>query len=87
MDLTLLETPRGIRGYKLLSSTGGDFSQWRVAGSTPLHHLSRHRADVEPDLEGEDAPDYVRGPYNEGGWWFERVGSHLVCTCVNSDPH
>ncbi|KAJ6608888.1 putative beta-galactosidase, partial [Mycena sp. CBHHK59/15] len=53
------KTPRGIRGYKLLSTS--DFTEWRVAGN----------------LGGENAPDYVRGPYNEGGWWFERVGAHL----------
>ncbi|KAJ7075303.1 glycoside hydrolase family 35 protein [Mycena belliarum] len=38
-----------------------DFTEWRVAGN----------------IGGENAPDYVRGPYNEGGWWFERVGAHL----------
>ncbi|KAJ7469612.1 glycoside hydrolase family 35 protein [Mycena latifolia] len=53
------KTPRGIRGYKLLSDS--DFTEWRVAGN----------------IGGENAPDYVRGPYNEGGWWFERVGAHL----------
>ncbi|KAJ7176384.1 glycoside hydrolase family 35 protein [Mycena crocata] len=53
------KTPRGIRGYKLLSDT--DFTEWRVAGN----------------VGGENAPDSVRGPYNEGGWWFERVGAHL----------
>jgi len=39
------------------------------------------------DLGGEHAPDYVRGPYNEGGWWFERTGAHLVCARLDSDPH
>ncbi|KAJ7128392.1 galactose-binding domain-like protein [Mycena epipterygia] len=30
------------------------------------------------DIGGENAPDSVRGPYNEGGWWFERTkGAHL----------
>ncbi|KAJ7209078.1 putative beta-galactosidase [Mycena haematopus] len=53
------KTPRGIRGYKLLSET--DFTEWRLAGN----------------IGGENAPDDVRGPYNEGGWWFERVGAHL----------
>lgn len=33
------------------------------------------------DFGGEYAPDYVRGPYNEGGWWFERAGAHLVGPC------
>lgn len=32
-------------------------------------------ADVPLDVGGENAPDHVRGPYNEGGWWFERVGA------------
>jgi len=36
------------------------------------------------DLGGERAPDYVRGPYNEGGWWFERAGAHLVRAVVNA---
>ncbi|KAF5379413.1 hypothetical protein D9615_006539 [Tricholomella constricta] len=53
--------PRGIRGYKLLSADGKDFTQWKVAGN----------------IGGESAPDKVRGPYNEGGWWFERAGAHL----------
>ncbi|KAJ7196639.1 glycoside hydrolase family 35 protein [Mycena pura] len=53
--------PRGIRGYKLLSADGNDFTEWRLAGN----------------IGGENAPDFVRGPYNEGGWWFERVGAHL----------
>ncbi|KAF9016420.1 hypothetical protein BDZ89DRAFT_1045808 [Hymenopellis radicata] len=56
------KTPRGIRGYTLLSEDGSlDFDVWKVAGN----------------VGGEHAPDYVRGPYNEGGWWFERVGAHL----------
>jgi len=46
MGLILLQTPRGIRGYKLISSTGGDFSHWRVAGSESFHHLFRYRTDV-----------------------------------------
>ncbi|KAK7031085.1 hypothetical protein VNI00_013689 [Paramarasmius palmivorus] len=56
------KTPRGIRGYKLLSEDGTlDFTEWKVAGN----------------IGGENAPDKVRGPYNEGGLWFERVGAHL----------
>ncbi|KAG6832764.1 hypothetical protein H0H87_000417 [Tephrocybe sp. NHM501043] len=55
------KTPRGIRGYILLSADGKDFTEWRLAGN----------------VGGENAPDAVRGPYNEGGWWFERVGAHL----------
>ncbi|KAG8863703.1 hypothetical protein FRC20_010540 [Serendipita sp. 405] len=26
---------------------------------------------------GEYAPDDVRGQYNEGGWYYERIGAHL----------
>ncbi|KAJ8075272.1 hypothetical protein PM082_019608 [Marasmius tenuissimus] len=56
------KTPRGIRGYKLLSSDDSlDFTEWKVAGN----------------IGQENAPDTVRGPYNEGGWWFEREGAHL----------
>ncbi|KAJ8074302.1 hypothetical protein PM082_012613 [Marasmius tenuissimus] len=56
------KTPRGIRGYKLLSSDGSlDFTEWKVAGN----------------IGQENAPDKVRGPYNEGGWWFEREGTSL----------
>jgi hypothetical protein len=55
------KTPRGIRGYKLVSPSGQDFTTWKVAGN----------------VGGENAPDTVRGPYNEGGWWYERVGAHL----------
>ncbi|KAG6916269.1 hypothetical protein DXG01_007613 [Tephrocybe rancida] len=55
------KTPRGIRGYTLLSTDGSDFTEWRLAGN----------------IGGEHGPDAVRGPYNEGGWWFERVGAHL----------
>ncbi|KAF7422991.1 hypothetical protein PC9H_011155 [Pleurotus ostreatus] len=55
------KTPRGIRGYRLLGDNGIDFDTWKVAGN----------------FGGENAPDAVRGPYNEGGWWFERAGAHL----------
>ncbi|KAG7096341.1 hypothetical protein E1B28_003785 [Marasmius oreades] len=55
------KTPRGIRGYKLLSADNKDFTEWKVAGN----------------IGGENAPDRIRGPYNEGGWWFEREGAHL----------
>ncbi|TDL26312.1 hypothetical protein BD410DRAFT_578199 [Rickenella mellea] len=40
---------------------GGDFTTWKIAGN----------------LGGESWPDKVRGPMNEGGLWFERVGAHL----------
>ncbi|KAJ7898549.1 glycoside hydrolase family 35 protein [Mycena olivaceomarginata] len=66
--------PRGIRGYQLLSDS--DFTEWRIAGSeSSFCELSE--ADHRADIGGENAPDAVRGPYNEGGWWFERVGAHL----------
>ncbi|THU81100.1 glycoside hydrolase family 35 protein [Dendrothele bispora CBS 962.96] len=55
------KNPRGIRGYTLLSDDGNDFTEWRVSGN----------------VGGENAPDKLRGPYNEGGWWFERIGAHL----------
>ncbi|KAF9258036.1 glycoside hydrolase family 35 protein [Marasmius fiardii PR-910] len=56
------KTPRGIRGYKLLTADNTtDFTEWKVAGN----------------IGGENAPDRIRGPYNEGGWWFEREGAHL----------
>lgn len=41
---------------------GGDFTSWKVTGN----------------YRGEDAPDHVRGPMNEGGLWFEREGMCLV---------
>ncbi|CCA67250.1 probable beta-galactosidase [Serendipita indica DSM 11827] len=53
--------PRGIRGYKLLSTNGTDFYKWTVVGN----------------VGGANAPDDVRGPYNEGGWYYERIGAHL----------
>ncbi|TDL19485.1 glycoside hydrolase family 35 protein [Rickenella mellea] len=40
---------------------GGDFSSWKIQGN----------------LGGESWVDEVRGPLNEGGLWFERVGAHL----------
>lgn len=36
------------------------------------------------DIGGENAPDSVRGPYNEGGWWFERVGTFLTVSMFPS---
>ncbi|KIP05238.1 glycoside hydrolase family 35 protein [Phlebiopsis gigantea 11061_1 CR5-6] len=40
---------------------GGDFGFWRIQGN----------------LGGEDFPDKVRGPLNEGGLFVEREGAHL----------
>lgn len=70
------KTPRGIRGYALHSADGSlDFDVWKVAGSE-FYGLLYLYGGSNPlqDVGGEHAPDYVRGPYNEGGWWFERVG-------------
>ncbi|KAG8777856.1 hypothetical protein FRC15_011091 [Serendipita sp. 397] len=53
--------PRGVVGYKLLSTNGNDFTKWTVSGN----------------VGGEYAPDDVRGQYNEGGWYYERIGAHL----------
>ncbi|CAG8667854.1 12887_t:CDS:10, partial [Acaulospora colombiana] len=55
------QKPRGIRGYKLLSDNGNDFTKWTVAGN----------------YGRENPPDTVRGHLNEGGWYYERVGAHL----------
>ncbi|KAI0027626.1 glycoside hydrolase superfamily [Vararia minispora EC-137] len=38
-----------------------DFETWKIQGN----------------LGGEDFPDKVRGPLNEGGLWVERIGAHL----------
>ncbi|KAI0343743.1 putative beta-galactosidase [Trametopsis cervina] len=54
-------TPRGIRGYKLIDSGSADFLTWKIQGN----------------LGGEDFPDKVRGPLNEGGLFVERIGAHL----------
>ncbi|KAI0783038.1 glycoside hydrolase superfamily [Abortiporus biennis] len=40
---------------------GGDFDHWKIQGN----------------LGGEDFPDKVRGPLNEGGLFVERQGGHL----------
>ncbi|GJE91462.1 glycoside hydrolase family 35 protein [Phanerochaete sordida] len=40
---------------------GGDFDYWKIQGN----------------LGGEDFPDKVRGPLNEGGLFVEREGAHL----------
>ncbi|KAI0688987.1 glycoside hydrolase family 35 protein [Cytidiella melzeri] len=57
------KTPRGVRGYALLSTgnTAVDFTHWKIQGN----------------LGGEDFPDKVRGPLNEGGLFVERQGAHL----------
>ena len=54
-----MQSPRGVRGYELLGSGDIDFDYWKVQGN----------------FGGEDAPDNVRGPLNEGGLFVERQGS------------
>lgn len=60
-------TPRGIWNATLLGpDSGGEgggysFSEWKIAGTAG----------------GEANIDPVRGPYNEGGLYAERVGAHL----------
>jgi beta-galactosidase GanA len=54
--------PRGILGATLMSdSSSVNFSQWRVTGTAG----------------GETNLDPMRGPYNEGGLYAERMGWHL----------
>ncbi|KAH7022014.1 family 35 glycosyl hydrolase [Ilyonectria destructans] len=54
--------PRGITNATLVGS-GSDYSftEWRIAGNAGL----------------EDNIDPMRGPFNEGGLYAERVGMHL----------
>lgn len=55
---------RGIFNATLLGPDGGagySFSEWQIAGTAG----------------GESNIDPVRGPYNEGGLYAERVGAHL----------
>ncbi|KAH7137451.1 family 35 glycosyl hydrolase [Dactylonectria estremocensis] len=54
--------PRGITNATLVGS-GSDyeFTEWRIAGNAGL----------------EDNIDPMRGPFNEGGLYAERVGMHL----------
>ncbi|CAL1711293.1 unnamed protein product [Somion occarium] len=47
---------------------GGDFTVWKLQGN----------------LGGEDYPDKVRGPLNEGGLFVERQGAHLPGFSTNS---
>ncbi|KAF8320898.1 glycoside hydrolase family 35 protein [Clavulina sp. PMI_390] len=49
------------RGVRGYTLNGTDFTTWKVAGN----------------YLGENFPDKVRGPLNEGGLWAERVGAHL----------
>lgn len=54
-------TPRGIWNATLLGPGDATFSDWKIAGTAG----------------GESNIDPVRGPYNEGGLYAERVGAHL----------
>ncbi|KAF3761817.1 family 35 glycoside hydrolase [Cryphonectria parasitica EP155] len=56
-------TARGIYNATLLGGAAGPyaFTDWKIAGTAG----------------GESNLDPVRGPYNEGGLWAERVGTHL----------
>lgn len=56
-------TIRGIQNINLVNSTSDGFSLWKVAGTA-----------------GGSTGTYldpVRGPYNEAGWYAERLGWHL----------
>lgn len=50
--------PQNPRGIRGYSLSGNTFDTWKLIGN----------------FGGEDYPDKVRGPYNEGGLWAERVG-------------
>lgn len=63
--MAVCQTPRGVRGYRLLG--GGDFDFWKIQGNRG----------------GEDFPDKVRGPLNEGGLFVEREGTINIA----SDSH
>lgn len=55
---------RGIFNATLLgpdAGTGYSFSEWKIAGTAGLE------TNIDP----------IRGPYNEGGLYAERVGTHL----------
>lgn len=62
-ETTGATNPRGIFNATLLGSdeTEYNFSSWRIAGTAG----------------GEANIDPVRGPYNEGGLYAERIGAHL----------
>lgn len=52
---------RGIFNATLLGPDAGAFSEWKIAGT------AGREANIDP----------VRGPYNEGGLYAERIGTHL----------
>lgn len=53
------------RGIRGYQLIGGDFDHWKIQGN----------------LGGEDYPDKVRGPLNEGGLFVERAGSSPLSLC------
>ena len=60
-----MKRPRGILAYALLSTTGQPAPAtvaWKLTGN----------------LGGEDYADAARGPLNEGGFFAERQGFHLL---------
>lgn len=57
-DYDVNDSYKNPRGIRGYNLTGANFSYWKVQGN----------------YGGEDFPDYVRGPLNEGGLWAERVG-------------
>lgn len=62
-ETTGATNPRGIWNATLLGpdDAGYSFSEWKIAGTAG----------------GESNIDPIRGPYNEGGLYAERVGAHL----------
>lgn len=61
------------RGIRGYTLTGADFTSWKIAGN----------------YLGENFPDKVRGPLNEGGLWAEREGTSFIIAYViyNNLPH
>lgn len=53
--------PRGTSNATLLGAPGEAFTEWKMAGT------AGRETNIDP----------VRGPYNEGGLYAERVGAHL----------
>lgn len=65
-----MKAPRGILGYSLASPDGADtpISPWKITGN----------------LGGETYRDRYRGPLNEGGLFFERMGYHYPSPPLDS---
>lgn len=65
-DYDANDSYKNPRGIRGYSLTGAIFSYWKVQGN----------------YGGENFPDTVRGPLNEGGLWAERVGKNCdITTC------